>query len=146
MAWHKTSLERAGYALCAALVLGAAPALAQAVVPPAVPTTRVLAIGRVTPKFTPEALRAVLPEEVRQTVQLYLRGKISDWYARNDRVGVVFVLNTSDPKEAQQLLGALPFGRQGLMDFDLIPVGPLAPLGVLVGGPSGASKAQEDRR
>jgi hypothetical protein len=102
-----------------------------------VPTTRILAIGNVTPKFTPAALRTVLPEEVRDTVKLYLQGKIGDWYARKDRPGVVFILNVSDPKEAHDLLEALPFGREGLMTFDLVPMGPLAPLGLLLDRPAG---------
>lgn len=130
----KAIMRRAGLALCAA-ALGAAPALAQPAGPPAAPTTRILAIGHMTPKFTPAILRTELPDEVRETVKLYLQGKIAEWYARNDRPGVVFVLNTADPKEAQQLLGALPFGRDGLLEFDLIPLGPLTPLGVLLNGP-----------
>jgi hypothetical protein len=132
------TLEWAAAALSATLVLGAGSALAQPAGPPSAPTTRILAIGRVTPKFTPAALRTVLPEEVRDTVKLYLQGRISDWYARNDRPGVVFILNTADPKEAQQLLATLPLDREGLMEFDLIPIGPLAPLGLLLNGSPGA--------
>jgi hypothetical protein len=132
----KTSLQGVGLALVAALALGAGPALAQPANPMAGPTTGILAIGHVTPKFTPKALGTLLPEEVRDTVKLYLAGKISSWYARKDKPGVVFLLNTSDLKEAQQLMAELPFGRDGLLDFDLIPVGPLAPLGLLLNGPS----------
>src|SRR5689334_18341511 len=121
----------------AALALGAAPASAQPTTPPAAPTTQILAIGRMTPKFTPQALKTVLPEEVRETVKLYLAGRIADWHARKDQPGVVFLLNADDLKQAQQMMDALPFGRDGLMAFELIPVGPLAPLGVLLGGPPG---------
>ena len=131
----KATMRRTGLALGAAAVLGAAPALAQPAGPPAVPTTRILAIGHMTPKFTPAVLRTELPDEVRETVKLYLQGKITEWYARNDKPGVVFVLNTTDPKEAQQILATLPFGRDGLLEFDLIPVGPLGPLAVLLNGP-----------
>jgi hypothetical protein len=122
-----------GVALAA--TLGATPALAQPAGPPAQgPTTRILAIGHVTPKFTLAALKATLPQEVRETAKLYLQGKIADWYSRNDKPGVVFILNTSDPKAAQEMLATLPFDQQGLMEFDLIPIGPLAPLGLLLGG------------
>jgi hypothetical protein len=132
----KNSLRRTGLAVLAAMALGASPALAQPVNPMAGPTTGILAVGHATPKFSPQALGAVLPEEVRETVKLYLQGKITTWYARKDRPGVVFVLNTSDPKEAQAMMAALPFGRDGLLDFDLIPIGPLSPLGILLGGPA----------
>jgi hypothetical protein len=129
-------LRRAAFAIATTLLLAAGPALAQPGMP-ATPTTRILAVGNVTPKFTPAALRTVLPEEVRDTVKLYLQGKIADWYARKDRPGVVFILNVSDPKEAQDLLGTLPFDREGLMTFDLIPLGPLGPLGLLLDRPPG---------
>jgi hypothetical protein len=132
----KKSLQAAGLAAGAALALSAGPSGAQPMAPPSAPTTRILAIGHMTPKFNPQSLRTVLPEEVRDTVRLYLQGKISDWYARNDRPGVVFVLNTADVKEAERMMAALPFGRDGLLDFELIPVGPLAPLGVLLNGPA----------
>ena len=121
--------------VAAALALGAGAAQAQPVAPPTAPTTQILAIGHATPKFTPAVLRTVLPEEVRDTVKLYLQGKIGDWYMRNDRPGVVFILNTADPAEARRLMDGLPFGRDGLMDFDLIPLGPLTPLGLLLNGP-----------
>jgi hypothetical protein len=123
--------------VAAGLALGAGPAMAQPVSMPPVPTTRILAVGHMTPKFTPQALQSVLVEEVRDTVKLYLQGQIADWYQRKDKPGVVFVLNMSDPKQAHEVLEALPFGRDGLMDFDLIPLGPLGPLGVLMGGAKG---------
>jgi hypothetical protein len=43
---------------------------------PDVPTTRILAIGRLTSRSTPGAMKEVLPQEVRDTVKLYLEGKI----------------------------------------------------------------------
>lgn len=120
--------------------LGGAPALAQsspasAAALPDVPVTRVLAIGHLTAKASPTAMRGVMPSEVRDTVQLYLAGKIAQWYVRKDKPGVVFVLDVRDAAEAHALLEALPLGKEGLMDFDLIPLGPLAPLGLLAGKP-----------
>jgi hypothetical protein len=41
----------------------------------AVPTTKILAIGNVTAKGTPDAIGAVLPFEVRATVRLHLTAK-----------------------------------------------------------------------
>ena len=133
----KDRARHAGAAIVGAAILGASPALAQPQPMPNVPTTRILAIGHATSKFTPAVLKTVMPEEVRETVKLYLQGKVGDWYMRKDRPGVVFVFNTTDPQEAHRLLEALPFGRDGLMDFDLIPLGPLAPLGLLLNGAAG---------
>jgi hypothetical protein len=98
---------------------------------PDVPTTRILAIGRLTPGTTPGALGAVLPEEVRDTVKLYLSGKIDQWYVRKDQTGVVFILNITDVDEARRTLAQLPLGRANLMVFDFIPLGPLSPLAAL---------------
>lgn len=90
-----------------------------------------LAIGRLTPGTTPRELGAVLPEEVRDTVKLYLSGKIDQWYVRKDQTGVVFILNITDADEARRTLAQLPLGRAKLMEFDLIPLGPLSPLAAL---------------
>ncbi|CAN7702439.1 hypothetical protein [Caballeronia sp. 15711] len=103
---------------------------------PNVPTTRILAIGRLTSKSTPDAVGAVLPQEVRDTVKLYLEGKIDQWYVRKDQASVVFILNMTDVNEARNTLAQLPLGRADLMEFDLIPLGPLSPLAALGGSAS----------
>ena len=122
-------------ALAAALSV-AAPADAQQPAPrsplPDVPTTKIIALARVTEKWSLEAARPLLLQEVRDTVGLHLAGKIDQWWMRKDKPGVVFLLNTGDIEEAKRFLDALPFDKAGLMTFDLIPVGPLAPLGVLL--------------
>src|SRR5260370_116511 len=58
-----------------------------------VPTTKILAIGNVTAKGTPDAIGAVLPFEVRATVRLHLAGKIDQWFFQNQSYGVVFIMN-----------------------------------------------------
>ena len=45
------------------------------------PTTKILAIGTINPGFEQSQVFAVLPEEVRETVDLYLDGKIEQWYS-----------------------------------------------------------------
>lgn len=102
---------------------------------PQVPVTKVMAIGRVTAKWTPTALHTVMPQEVRETVALYLKGKIDQWFVRRDQPGVVFIFNAATVQEVHDQLEALPLGREGMMEFDLIPLGPLAPLGLLLTAP-----------
>lgn len=109
---------------------------AQAAPLPKVPTTKIIAIGTVTPGSTQEAISAVLPQEVRETVQLHLDGKIEQWNVRNDKLGVVFVLNMTDVEEAKALFAKMPLDRAGLISFEFIPVGPLAPLAVLLNPPA----------
>jgi hypothetical protein len=45
-------------------------------------------------------------------------------------------MNVTDPAEAHTLLEKLPLGQAGMMTFQLIPVGPLWPLGLLLGEPA----------
>jgi hypothetical protein len=99
---------------------------------PPVPTIKILAIGQFTSQPSIDQLKAYLPSEVPQTVQLYLDGKIDQWYARQDRPGVVFMLSVTSVEEAHALLEALPLGQAGLMTFDLVPLGPLKQLQTLL--------------
>src|SRR6266852_9136339 len=100
---------------------------------PPTPTTRILAIGTVNPGADPAAARAILPTEVRETVKLYLDGKIDQWFSLQGRNGVLFILNVTDPAAAHDMLEKLPLGQAHLMSFELIPLGPLAPLRRLTG-------------
>jgi hypothetical protein len=78
---------------------------------------------------------SAMPAEIRQTVQLYLNGKIREWYSRGDGRGVVFLLDTKDVAEAQTIMEGLPLAKQNLMDHDYIAVGPLLPLRLLMANP-----------
>lgn len=111
---------------------------------PNVPVIKVIAIGRLTDKWTPEAIRKIMPREVRETVELYLHGKLDQWFVRKDQPGVVFVFSVTRVGEVHDMLEALPLGREKMMDFDLIPLGPLAPLGLLLG--TGTSPPDEQQR
>jgi hypothetical protein len=99
-------------------------------------TTRVLAIGTWTAKATPETIPPIMPSEARDTMRLLLAGKIDQWFAKIDGSGAVFLMNVTDPAEAHALLEKLPLGQANMMTFQLIPVGPLWPLGLLLGEPT----------
>jgi len=55
-------------------------------------TTEVLVIETPKQGVTPQQIVAVIPEEIRATVKLYLDGKIRQWYSRGDGKGVVFLV------------------------------------------------------
>jgi hypothetical protein len=109
----------------------ASPGGAGAASMPMTPTTRVLAIGRLTKPPVGAEFQAIMPGEVRDTVDLYLTGKIADWYVAKDAPGVVFILDVRSVDEARQLTAALPLVKSGFMQFQFIPLGPLAPLKLL---------------
>jgi hypothetical protein len=99
-------------------------------------TTKVLAIGSWTAKATPETRPAIMPFEARDTLRLQLEGKIDQWFAKTDGSGAVFLMNVTDTDEAHKLLEALPLGQAKMMTFELIPLGPLWPLGLLLAEPA----------
>jgi len=100
------------------------------------PTTiGVMVILTVKAGVTREQVMAVMPAEIRQTVQLYLNGKIREWYSRGDGRGVVFLLDARDVAEAQAIMEPLPLAKQNLMDHEYIAVGPLLPLRLLMTNP-----------
>src|ERR1700730_1969285 len=139
-------IKLAGFGVLAATLVAISPpaSLAQAAAPAepskpaalAVPTIKLLAIGSLTAKATPKELMTILPSEARETARLYLAGKIDQWYSRQDQSGVVFVMNLTDPKEAHALLETLPLGQAGVMEFQIIPLGPLGPLRLLLSEPA----------
>ena len=104
---------------------------------PPTPTTRILAIGTLNPGVDPAAVRSILPNEVRETVKLYLDGKIDQWFSLQGRSGVAFILNVTDPAAAHDMLEKLPLGQAHLMSFELIPLAPLNPLRQLQGMSTG---------
>jgi hypothetical protein len=81
----------------------------------------------------PAKVRAILPNEVKETVDLYLAGKIDEWYSLQGRMGVAFILNVTDTATAREMLEQLPLGQAHLMTFELIPLAPLNPLRQLKG-------------
>jgi hypothetical protein len=74
----------------------------------------------------------IIPNEIRHTVQLYLSGKIREWYSRGDGRGAIFLLDTKDLAEASAIMDDLPLAKEDLMDHEYIPVGPLFPLRLLI--------------
>ena len=100
---------------------------------PPVPTTKILGIGHFPVALTAEQRKALGHREVSDTVQLYLAGKIDQWWYRQDGHGVLFLMNVTSVDEARRLLESLPFAHANLLKFDFTPLGPLAPLHVLLG-------------
>jgi hypothetical protein len=122
--------------LIAGLPLAASAVQSQPAPPPGVAqpkTTAVMVILTARPGVTRPQIMAVMPSEIRETVKLYLDGKIRQWYSRSDGKGVIFLLDAKTPGEAEAIMETLPLSKEHLMDHQYIPVGPLMPLGALLG-------------
>ena len=95
-------------------------------------TIGVLVIQTAKQGVTAQQIMAVIPSEIRATVNLYLDGKIRQWYSRGDGKGVIFLVDAKTEDEARALMETLPLAKQQLMDHEYIPVGPLMPLRALM--------------
>jgi hypothetical protein len=98
-------------------------------------TTGVMVILTVKAGVAREQVMAVMPAEIQQTVQLYLDGKIREWYSRGDGRGAIFLLETKDVSEAERIMEGLPLAKQNIVDHEYIAVGPLFPLRLLIADP-----------
>lgn len=92
---------------------------------------KVMAIGTLQP-LTPEQRKMYLPKEVPATLQIYLDGKMEQFWLRDNDAGVIFLMTVDSVEEAEMLLKALPLGQANLLSFELLPIGPLSPLGMLI--------------
>src|SRR5262249_13844495 len=84
---------------------------AQAPAPTPTPTTGVLVNLTIKPEADRAQVMKTLPAEVRETVKLYLDGKIQQWFARSDGRGVIFIVNASDAAGAEAIMAGLPLAR-----------------------------------
>jgi hypothetical protein len=97
-------------------------------------TTEVMVVLTAKEGVSREQIMKVMPAEIRATVKLYLDGKIRQWYSRGDGRGVILFLDVKTVDEAHAVMDTLPLSKENLMDHEYIPVGPLLPLGSLIGG------------
>lgn len=92
---------------------------------------KVFAIASIPPHVTPDQLQPHLPKEVPATLQHYLDGVIEQFWFR-DKAGPIFLMNVESVEEAKATLETLPLVAAKLMTYELLPVGPLMPLGRLI--------------
>jgi hypothetical protein len=100
---------------------------------PSPKTTEVMVIMTAKQGVTRQQIMDVMPAEIRATVNLYLDGKIRQWYSKGDGRGVVVFVDVKTVDEAHEMIDTLPLSKENLMDHEYIPVGPLMPLTALIG-------------
>ncbi len=93
---------------------------------------KVIAIGNIIKPVTPEQRQQIMPKEVPATLKLYLDGKIEQFFYRQDKPGVIFLMNAESVEQAKAAVEALPLVTEGYAQYEVIPIGPLAPLGLLI--------------
>ena len=95
---------------------------------------KVFAVGTFAKPITDEERRQIMRKEVPDTLKLYLEGKIEQFWFREDKPGVIFLMNTESLDQAKWIIHELPLAANGFLGFEVIPVGPLKPLGLLIQG------------
>lgn len=65
-----------------------------------------------------------LLDEVRHGWSLYKNGTVRDIYFRQDRPGVAIMLESESVESARKILSEYPLAKVGLIDWDVIPLGP----------------------
>ena len=84
---------------------------------------RVIAIERPVPGVADAAFTApLLREKARHAWELYQAGKLRELCFRADREEAVLFLEAPDLPAARAVLAKLPLVREGLIDFELVPL------------------------
>jgi hypothetical protein len=95
---------------------------------------KVFAIGSIVKPVSDEQQKEIMPREVPATLKHYLDGKIEQFWFRQDEPGVIFLMNVESVAQAKAELSGLPLTAGGFAKYEVMPVGPLAPLGLLIQG------------
>jgi hypothetical protein len=92
---------------------------------------KVFAIGSIVKPVSDEQLTEIMPKEVPATLKHYLDGKIEQFWFR-EKAGPIFLMNVESIEQAKAELDTLPLVAADLMTYELMPVTPLSPLGLLI--------------
>jgi len=76
------------------------------------------------PGASPEKYQPHLLDEVRHGWDLYKSGVIRDIYFRQDRPGVAIIAEGDSLASVRQALADFPLAKVGLIDWDVIALGP----------------------
>jgi muconolactone delta-isomerase len=89
---------------------------------------KILALERDIPGVRDEQFQPHLKAEAARVWELYQEGLLREIYFRQDRTQAVLVLECADVQEAKRVLETLPLVRQGLIEFEIIPLLPYSGL------------------
>ena len=85
---------------------------------------KILAMEKEVPGVAGEDLRPFLRAGAAKAWELCQAGTIREIYFRRDQNTAVLILECEDVADAKQVLGTLPLVKQGLIEFEIIPLAP----------------------
>ena len=83
---------------------------------------KILALEHEFPTAVTESYLRYAKEEARKAWELHQAGTVRELYFRADRSEAVLVLECASVEEARMILAELPFVREGLIAFEMIPL------------------------
>lgn len=83
---------------------------------------KILALERELPGTSPDGFKRFAEDETRKAWELHQAGLIRELYFRADQSTAVLMLECDSTEEAKNILGELPYVREGLIAFDIIPL------------------------
>jgi muconolactone delta-isomerase len=85
---------------------------------------KILAIEKEVPDLTAEDFKPHLKAEAARVWELYQVGVFRELYFRQDRHEAILILECANVEDANEVLNTLPLVKEGLITFDIIPLGP----------------------
>jgi muconolactone delta-isomerase len=83
---------------------------------------KILAFERELPIATSEDFQRYAKDEARKAWDLHQAGLIRELYFRADQQTAVLILECDSTNDAENILAQLPYVREGLITFDLVPL------------------------
>lgn len=83
---------------------------------------KILALEHELPGASAERFQEYAKAEARKAWELHQSGTIRELYFHADQHTAVLVMECASTGEAKAVLADLPFVRQGLIEFELIPL------------------------
>ncbi|MHB8461855.1 MAG: muconolactone Delta-isomerase family protein [Vulcanimicrobiaceae bacterium] len=74
--------------------------------------------------FTPEQFAEHIAAERERVRELYRDGIVRQLWVRQDTPGAIMLLEAEDAGSAQAALDSLPLAQRGMLDVQLVPLGP----------------------
>jgi hypothetical protein len=97
---------------------------------------KMLCLDRPLPGATFEKYQPYLQDEARHVRQAYKNGVVREIYFGHNRPGVAIILECATVDEAKKAFADFPLMKAGLLDFDIIPLGPFVNWEMLFASPA----------
>jgi muconolactone delta-isomerase len=85
---------------------------------------KILALEHELPGVKAEQFYPHLKAEAARVWELYQAGVLREIYFRQDRTTAVLIMECGNVEEARSVLATMPLVREGLIEFEVIPLAP----------------------